>query len=590
MAYTIIEVANTHGGDLNYIKELVAQFAQYKDHFGIKFQPLHPDKLATKDFEWYPVYQQLLFESKEWKEIINLATETKSVWLDIFDEYGVQILEENHTKIYGIKLQVSVLFNYAVLNALSKVDLSQKKLILNVASLELNEIAYFLNKYEESLNPEEILLEVGFQGYPTLLQDSGISKISKVKNAFSKRIVFADHVDRESDYAIWLPALAIASGADIVEKHVLLENAETKYDMYSSLGISQFTKMIEVINDYEELLKAEFINDREVLYLEKSIMKPLLKGAKERGQYLSIEEDFEFKRSGKNGLNSKQIKDLVSDFHVLSVSKNKGETLQREDFKKASIAAIIACRLKSTRLKEKALLKIGDLTSVELCIKNACKFENVNNVILATSNLESDLPLKDYTYNESVIFHQGDPEDVIQRYLDITRKLKIDVVIRVTADCPFIDNEICEILLKSHFETGADYTAARHAAVGTNIEIINVQALEKVKSHFPSADYSEYMTWYFINNPEYFKINLVDLPEHLVRDYRLTLDYDEDIVLFNKIHENLASIGNYTIRDIFNLLDKNSDLPAINGHIKLKYKTDQGLIDTLNSKTKIKAV
>jgi spore coat polysaccharide biosynthesis protein SpsF (cytidylyltransferase family)/sialic acid synthase SpsE len=590
MAYTIIEVANTHGGDIKYIKELVSQFSSFKENFGIKFQPLHPDKLATKDFEWHSVYQQLLFDSLEWNDIINLAKETKDVWLDIFDEYGVQILEENHSKIYGIKLQVSVLFNYAVLNALSKVDLSQKKVILNVASLDLNEIKYFLTKYEESLNPEEILLEVGFQGYPTLLQDSGISKISKVKNAFSKRIVFADHVDRESDYAVWLPALAIATGADIVEKHVLLENAETKYDMYSSLGISQFTKMIEVINNYEELLKAEFINDRELLYLEKSIMKPLLKGAKERGQYLSIEEDFEFKRSGKNGLNSKQIKDLVSDFHVLSVSKNKGETLQREDFKKASIAAIIACRLKSTRLKEKALLKIGDLTSVELCIKNACKFENVNNVILATSNLESDLPLKDYTYNESVIFHQGDPEDVIQRYLDITRKLKIDVVIRVTADCPFIDNEICEILLKSHFETGADYTAARHAAVGTNIEIINVQALEKVKSHFPSADYSEYMTWYFINNPEYFKINLVDLPEHLVRDYRLTLDYDEDIVLFNKIHENLASIGNYTIRDIFNLLDKNSDLPAINGHIQLKYKTDQGLIDTLNSKTKIKAV
>ncbi|SHG94784.1 cytidylyltransferase domain-containing protein [Flavobacterium defluvii] len=589
MAYTIIEVANTHGGDIKYIKSLVSQFSVFKENFGIKFQPLHPDKLATKDFEWHSVYEELLFNSSEWNDIINLAKETKDVWLDIFDEYGVQILEENHSKIYGIKLQVSVLFNYAVLNALSKINLSDKKLIINVASLDLNEIEYFLNKYEENLNPEEILIEVGFQGYPTLLQDSGISKINKVKNTFSKKVVFADHVDRESDYAIWLPALAIASGADIVEKHVLLENAETKYDMYSSLGFSQFTKMIEVINNYEDLLKAEFINDRELLYLEKSIMKPLLKEAKEKGQYLSINEDFEFKRSGKNGLNSKQIKDLISAFHLLSVSKDKGETLQREDFKKANIAVIIACRLKSTRLKEKALLKIGDLTSVELCIKNACKFENVSNVILATSNLESDLSLKDYTYNESVVFHQGDPEDVIQRYLDITRKLKIDVVIRVTADCPFIDNEICEILLKSHFENGADYTAAKDAAVGTNIEIINVQAMEKVKSYFPSADYSEYMTWYFINNPEYFKINLVDLPKSLIRDYRLTLDYDEDIILFNKIHDNLSSTGNYTIKDIFNLLDSNPELPEINGHIKLKYKTDQSLIDTLNANTKIKS-
>ncbi|MBJ2126457.1 cytidylyltransferase domain-containing protein [Flavobacterium sp. IB48] len=587
MAYTIIEVANTHGGNIKYVKELISQFSSFKDNFGIKFQPLHPDKLATKDFEWYSVYQELLFDSLEWDEIINLAKETKDVWLDIFDEYGVQILEENHSKVYGIKLQVSVLFNYAVLNALSKVDLSNKKLIINVASLDLDEIAYFLKKYEESLNPEEILIEVGFQGYPTLLQDSGISKINKVKNAFSKRIVFADHIDRESDYAVWLPALAIASGADIVEKHVLLENAETKYDMYSSLGVTQFTKMIEIVNNYEELLNAEFINNRELLYLEKSIMKPILKGAKEKGEYLSIEEDFEFKRSGKNGLNSKQIKDLISDFHILSVSKNKGETLQREDFKKANIATIIACRLKSTRLKEKALLKIGDLTSVELCIKNACKFENVNNVILATSDLESDLPLKDFTYNESVIFHQGDPEDVIQRYLDIARKLKVDIVIRVTADCPFIDNEILKILLKSHFEYGADYTTARDVAVGTNLEIINVQALEKVKKHFPSAEYSEYMTWYFMNNLEYFRVNLVDLPKNLVRNYRLTLDYNEDIILFNKIVDNFKTNPDYTISDIFDLLDKKPELPEINNHIQLKYKTDQVLIDTLNSKTKI---
>ncbi|MDX6190127.1 N-acetylneuraminate synthase family protein [Flavobacterium sp. Fl-318] len=590
MAYTIIEVANTHGGDINYIKELILQFSKFSGNFGMKFQPLHPDKLATKDFEWYPVYQELLFDSSEWNDIISLAGNTKDVWLDIFDEYGVQILEENHSKIYGIKLQVSVLFNYAVLNALSKVDLSQKKLIINVASLDLNEIEYFLKKYEDNLNPEEILIEVGFQGYPTLLQDSGISKIKKIKDIFSKRIVFADHVDRESDYAVWLPVLAIASGADIIEKHVLLENAETKYDMYSSLGVSQFIKMVEGINNYEELLNADFINERECQYLEKSIMKPLLKEKKEKGEYLSIENDFEFKRSGKEGLNSKEIKGLISDFHIISTSKNKGDTLQKEDFKKASIAVIIACRLKSTRLKEKALLKIGDLTSVEFCIKNACKFDNVNNVVLATSNLDSDLPLKDFTYNQSVIFHQGDPEDVVQRYLDVTRKLQTDVVIRVTADCPFIDNEICKVLLKSHFESGADYTAAKNAAVGTNLEIINVQALEKVKSYFPSADLSEYMTWYFMNNEEYFKINLVDLPEDLVRDYRLTLDYDEDITLFNKIYENLGSASTFTLKDVFKLLDENPELEKINGHIKLKYKTDQSLIDTLNAKTKITTV
>ena len=49
------------------------------------------------------------------------------------------------------------------------------------------------------------------------------------------------------------------------------------------------------------------------------------------------------------------------------------------------------------------------------------------------------------------------------------------------------------------------------------------------------------MTWYMRNNPEFFSLNILDLPEELVRDYRLTLDYQEDLdmfnVLFNKLEE-----------------------------------------------------
>ncbi|AWI24461.1 cytidylyltransferase domain-containing protein [Flavobacterium pallidum] len=583
----IIEIANTHGGDISYITALIKQFEKFQD-YSIKFQPLHPDKLATPNFSAYTIYQELLFSSEEWRGLISLANETKNVWLDIFDEYGVQILKENFDSVYGIKLQVSVLFNAVVIRELSTLNLSGKKLILNIAALELHEIEYFLNKFESDLNPSEILLEVGFQGYPTQLLDSGISKIKIVKEHFGKKIVFADHIDRESKYAIWMPAMAMASGADIIEKHVLLDNMETKYDKYSSLDIAQFTEMIEIITNFSELDQAGFINERERTYLKNSIMKPILKADKVKGQMLSVAHDFDYKRSGLNGLNSKEISDRIASFHILSTNKAAGDTLQATDFKKANIAVISACRLKSSRLKQKALLNIGDLPSVSFSLKNLCRFTNVNHVILATSTLETDAPLKDYTYSDAVIFHRGDPEDVIQRYLDIIRQLKIDVVIRVTADNPYLDNDICQILLQSHFESGADYTAGKNASVGTNIEIMNAQALEKVKSHFPNADYSEYMTWYFMNNQEHFKINLVDLPEMYVRDYRLTLDYDEDLQLFNQIHEKLSGVPDYTLKDVIAVLDANPELAQINSHINPAYMINQELIDTLNEKTKIK--
>ncbi|MCW3077282.1 MAG: hypothetical protein JWO32_1891, partial [Bacteroidetes bacterium] len=275
-------------------------------------------------------------------------------------------------------------------------------------------------------------------------------------------------------------------------------------------------------------------------------------------------------------------------FHIISVDKKPRELFKSGDFKKANISTIIACRLKSSRLPKKALAKIGNLTSVEYCIKNALQFQNINHTILATSDLPGDDELKDYTYHPQVVFHKGHPEDVIKRYLDIVDKLNIDVIVRVTADMPFISDEILQILLKSHFETGADYTRAKDAAVGQNLEIINSQALRYVKSFFPEANYSEYMTWYFINNPGHFKINEIDLPKEMIRPYRLTLDYPEDLEMFNKIEDHFTKNKlNFSLKNIFDFLDNNPEVPKINDHIKLTYKTDETLIALLNKETKI---
>jgi len=65
MSYTIIEIANTHGGEESYLMELLNSFSSYKENTGIKFQPLHPDKLATKDFSAYGIYKGLNFNPEQ---------------------------------------------------------------------------------------------------------------------------------------------------------------------------------------------------------------------------------------------------------------------------------------------------------------------------------------------------------------------------------------------------------------------------------------------------------------------------------------------------------------------------------------------
>jgi spore coat polysaccharide biosynthesis protein spsF len=588
--YNILEVANSHGGDISYLYTLIEKYSIFdkKENFGIKFQPFKYDLMATENYSYYSLYKELFFSKKEWKNIIEKAFITKDIWLDIFDEYGLEILEENLDKVEGIKFQTSILDNLIIFKMLEKISTSNLKIILNIAGRTLEEIDDIIDKYS-LLRFKEIYLEVGFQGYPTSIKNCGISKIGILKERYKNiKIVFADHTDSQTDEAIVLPLLVGFNCCDIIEKHIMLDRENTKYDFYSSLTFEQYQKFIDEQKKYFNLKDEKFINEKEKEYFKKTLQIPILNKDKKAGELIDVENDFEFKRNDSYGLNIVELKRYVSEKYILNSDRKKGETIRKEDIKKANIAVIIACRLKSTRLKRKALLKIGSIPSVEMCIKNILKFKDVSSVVLATSTTEEDSELKDYTYNKNVLFHQGDPDDVIQRYLDIIEKKNFDVIIRVTGDCPYLSSDIAEVVLNSHFEKGAEYSNGIGAAVGTNLEVINSLSLKKVKKYFPKADYSEYMTWYFQNNPEEFKLNYVDLPEKWKRDYRLTLDYQADLDLFNKIEEYFTEEKiEYSIDKLYEYLDNHPDIAKINSSITQKYQTDAKLIETLNKYTKI---
>lgn len=588
--YIIIEVANTHAGNFEYVFNLLKEYEKYDQKTGIKFQPFKYDEIALDDFEWYPVYQTLFFNEEQWKKIIDTAKKTKDVWIDVFDNYSVQIIKNNLPSIHGLKFQVSTLDNVVLFERLKEINLRDKQVIVNVASLNIEQITYHLANIQKNLNPKEIIIQLGFQDYPTEFINSGLSKIDVIKQNFANAICFADHTDATHTDAIDVPFAAYLKGVSLIEKHVMCSGEKAKYDHYSSMVPEAFDALHAKLYKYAGVLSQPFVNEREIIYLQKSLFKPCIKRNLEQGQLISYRYDLEYKRSNGDGLDLPTIKKFQSSFHILKKGKEKRQMLQEEDFKKAKIATIIACRLKSSRLPKKALAKIGDLTSVEYCIKSALSFKNTDYTILATSNLPDDAELKHYTLDPKVIFHTGHPEDVIKRYLDITDKLGIDVIVRVTADMPFISNEILQTLLKSHFETGADYTRPKKSAVGQNLEIINVQALKYIKSFFPEANYSEYMTWYFINNAEHFKINEVELPAELVRNYRLTLDYPQDLEMFNKIEDHFkATRKERNIKSLFEFLDSHPEVVKINNDITLLYKTDPQLIETLNKATKIQA-
>jgi N,N'-diacetyllegionaminate synthase len=587
--YHILEVANVHGGDPVYMEKLLDEFGDFAGGFGIKFQPFRYDAIAAPDFRSYDLYKKLFFSPRQWEQFIRKAGKTKDVWLDMFDEYSVEILNAHLPRIAGIKFQSSILQNRNIVNLLSQLKLNDKQIILNVSGIESEDLPAIVNTFQEKLNPGRIILQIGFQAYPTEPGDAGLQKLQVLRDRLPTHpFSFADHSAPDREESRVLPILAVSLGAEYIEKHICLSGPPPQYDFQSAVDKAGCLLYLKLFESCRHAMTGSFGNERERNYLRRTIQAPILNKDLSAGQILDVSRDLDFRRSGRTGLGTDEIEDLNRNLYVLAKDKAAGELLQQEDFRKAVIAVVIICRLKSTRLPMKALQKIGSLASVETCIRGALRFRNTNHVILASSDLEEDAELARHTYSSRVPFEAGHPDDLFERYLKVIDKYHIDVVVRATADMPYLSEEIFDLLLQSHFSTGADYTRPKKSAVGVSVSIINAEAFRRARQYFPNPEYSEYLTYYFINNPRHFRLNHVELPAELVRDYRMTLDHQEDLDLFNRIEGHLDAQGlEPTARNIFRYLDDNPEVAAINRHLTLKYESDPDLVQKLKTYTVI---
>lgn len=587
--HLIAEIANFHGGDPSSIYKIIDVLADAPYvHKSIKFQPFAPETIALPDFEYYPVYEKLAISAGEWQQLIETAdSRVGAVWLDLFDSFGVEILNQNRAKVFGIKLQASVLENDEVFSGLAEHGLEGLELMLNISGYDLDSIRKVAERFK-SLSPKRLILQLGYQRYPTEIQDSALNKIPVLQEAFPDLpLCLADHVDAKDPFARRIPLVAAAIGCAYIEKHVCLNRELTEYDHYSALEPEEMFELMDDLDKLQLAYSGEFVSTSEAAYLKKSYQYPILRSDMPVGATVA-KSDLLFRRTDQEGLTFTEVQRIQNQRQVLSHSTAKGTTLKEQDFKEARVGVIVACRMKSSRLKRKAQLPIHGVPSVERCLQNVCMISGLSAVVLATSTEEEDACLEENAKKADAEFVKGDPDDVILRYLDACDRHGIDVVVRVTGDCPVASPEIADFLLESHFASGADFTAPNKFAVGTNSEIYNVSALRRVIELLGQAKYSEYMGFYMRNNTDLFKVNMVNLPQALVRDYRLTLDYPEDLEMFNRLYQKLDQQSlPATAENVFKILDNDASIAALNSGMVIKYETDKELIDMLNRETRI---
>lgn len=244
---------------------------------------------------------------------------------------------------------------------------------------------------------------------------------------------------------------------------------------------------------------------------------------------------------------------------------------------KPSVVAIIQARMRSTRLPGKAMLDLAGKPVLYHVIERTLTIEGVDKVVLATSTGEDNNPLIELAVSMNIDVFIGSIHDVLERYYFASERCCGNFIIRVTGDNPFTDPEYASLGLKIALETQTDLCSISNIPLGTAVEIIKKEALNKAYFSSDKNYHREHVTPFIKEHPGLFLIKrhyvAIDNP---FSNLRLTVDTPEDYQLAKIIYENIYKGYPFPLQSVIDFLKENPDLVNINSKIKHRPMTHSG--------------
>ncbi|UPT70015.1 MAG: hypothetical protein M0D53_12865 [Flavobacterium sp. JAD_PAG50586_2] len=198
------------------------------------------------------------------------------------------------------------------------------------------------------------------------------------------------------------------------------------------------------------------------------------------------------------------------------------------------IAFIIQARMQSTRLPGKIFMPLPFNSDVPLLgrIVNVLKTSKTNHTIIVatSSNPENDL-LEVFCKEYEIACFRGSEDDVLSRFTTLLYNSDFDVVVRLTADNPFVDAELLDKALEEHLVSEADYSFTKGLPLGMNLEIISASAIQSLASKELNDQEKEHVTLY-IRNSGLYSVNCIEsFAKESYKSLRLTVDYPSDYLV-----------------------------------------------------------
>lgn len=239
---------------------------------------------------------------------------------------------------------------------------------------------------------------------------------------------------------------------------------------------------------------------------------------------------------------------------------------------------IIQARMGSERLPGKVLMSLGGETVLSQVVKRVrhCKVDT--RIVIATTDRIDDQLIVDEAQRLGVDCYRGSETDVLSRYYHAAEMHHAEIVTRITADCPLLDDVLLSEMLdvfcqKWTTENRIDYmtnTSENGYPRGLDVEIFSFDILKEAFEHANLEYEREHVTPYMYMKDLDINIEVVE-PLVAITPMRLTLDAKEDFKLISAVYKELGKNGRYIdTKDVIDFLSKNDAIRNINVNVEQK--------------------
>lgn len=233
------------------------------------------------------------------------------------------------------------------------------------------------------------------------------------------------------------------------------------------------------------------------------------------------------------------------------------------------VVAIIQARMGSSRLPGKSLAEIENRPMLWHVIRRVKRATLVDRVVVATSTASADDVIEKMCRENDVPCHRGSENDVLDRYYHAARAEKAAQVVRITADCPLIDPELIDRVVRRFQRGDLDYASnamVRSYPDGLDTEIFSFSALERAWHEAGKSSEREHVTPY-LRSEKFRTANVENDSTSLYQHCRWTVDEAEDLEFIRAVYKAFREKENFGMKDVFELIEKTPGLEKMNSEI-----------------------